>query len=205
MKYKDMIFFKDMDEFAYYVGKMSGGNLVNVVANKDFIVATMKKLMCVYEDIIIDYCDIDFDFDYGKEYMLGLSNDSDDEFKHLTIDKAYNDYHGKYFSSDGYFLFHEDTSSKAMTDIIVDGVGMVYDYDCFAIGEEDNEEKPICRKCEGGCSIDTDVCLDEKEDGIHGFQISKNTDDGYCSYSYYCSDAINKDDIDRLIDLIKLR
>lgn len=204
MKYKDMIFFKDIDEFVSYIGKMSDGNIVNVVANKDFIVATMKKLMCVYDDIIIDYCDIEFDFDYDKEYMLGLSNDEDDEFKHLTVEKAYNEYHDKYFSADGYFLFHEDTSSRAMTDIVVDGFGEVYDYDCFAIGEEENEDKPICRKCEGACSIDVDDCYDEDDD-IHGFEISKRTDNGYCSYSYYCTDAIDKDDIDTLIKLIKNR
>lgn len=62
--------------------------------------------------------------------------------------------------------------------------------------------EPACDECCGCCDCDCDgeeLYVDEFN-GMHGFEVHRSDDDGYCKYTFYSSD---KDLVTRLAEILK--
>ena len=75
------------------------------------------------------------------------------------------------------------------------------DKEVILFGESDDEYE-----CDGDCEYcdayddDTYLHLSEDEDGdVHGFTASKSDGDSYMSYSYYSSDELSHEDIQKML------
>lgn len=129
---------------------------VSVVIDKDSTIEIMKELLS-YEDVILDFCDIDT-FDYEREYLVSLVYDENiDNHWHVSIDQVYNYEKEQYFGIGGYVLFHEDVNSKALVDMQNNEYVPLSKYDWFVIGEsEDMEPDNGSENASGEKSDDSD-------------------------------------------------
>lgn len=188
-KGENMINFKDIDELLQYMfGKLDTSTLVSVVADKKLTVEIMKELL-IYDDVILDLCEID-NFEYDKEYLISLCNNDDPDFCHVCIEQMFNYETKKYRATDGYVLFYEDASSKAQIDVTENEFCDVCGYDWFKLGEDDNEYAK---------DLEIDYQTDEEND-THGFTVSKTDENSSFVYSFYSSEKLDKNDI---IDMIR--
>ena len=110
-------------------------NLVSVIANKEMIIEIMRELLD-YNNVILNSCDIDDDCDYGREYIVTLFDDIDSDNWYVNVEKCYLTDKNRYFSIDGYVLFHEDVNSKAMIDMQNSELMPLGNHDWFTVGEE---------------------------------------------------------------------
>ena len=113
-------------------------NLVSVVTDKEMSVEIMKELLN-YENVILNSCNIDFDEEYDREYIVSLLDDVDSDNWYVNVEKSYIPDNDKYVSTDGYVLFHEDVNSKAMVDMQNNEFMPLGDYNWFVVGEADGE------------------------------------------------------------------
>lgn len=135
---KDMINFKDVEGLVEHMyEKLDIENPSSVIAEKDLIIEIMMELLRDGE-AVLDMCDIDV-FEYDKPYLLTLYDDSDSDYWHFSIERAYNYEKKKYVGTNGYILFHEDVKGKALTDLKNNKYAEMSDYDIFAIGESEDE------------------------------------------------------------------
>ncbi len=127
--------FKNIEELvSYMVEELDDDNPVSVVAGKDLAVAIMQELLD-YDDVILSFADID-DYEYDKEYIVSLYNDTDTDYWHVSIETLYNYEKEMYFGTDGYILFHEGVNSKALVDMKKNENLELSGYDWFVIGED---------------------------------------------------------------------
>lgn len=117
-------------------------NLVSVVADKEMSVEIMKELLN-YENVILNRCNIDFDEEYDREYIVSLLDDVDSDNWYVNVEKSYIPDNDKYVSTDGYVLFHEDVNSKAMVDMQNNETIPLGDHDWFVVGETADETEHI--------------------------------------------------------------
>lgn len=138
-----MINFKNIEELVPFMFEKTDNdeNLASVIANKEIAIDVMKELLN-YENVILDCCEIDYDEDYNREYTVLLLDDTDSDKWYVSVEKCYNETEQRYFSTGGYVLFHEDTNSKAIIDMKSNDFMPLEEYDCFAIGEETDENTP---------------------------------------------------------------
>lgn len=107
--------FENIEELvAHMFEKSDDDELVSVVADKDLAVAIMKELLD-YDDVILNFANVDT-YDYDKEYLVSLYDDTDTDYWYVSIEQIYDDEKEIYFSNGGYVLFHEDVNSKALID-----------------------------------------------------------------------------------------
>jgi len=139
--------FKNIEELASYMfEKLNGDDPVSVVADKDLAVSIMQELLN-YENVILDICNID-SFEYDREYLVSLYDDTDTDYWYVSIEQIYNYEKEKYFGIDGYVLFHEDINSKALIDMQNNKNIELSGYDWFVIDEDgetdgtETDEKP---------------------------------------------------------------
>lgn len=130
-------------------------DVISVVADKDLVLEILQEML-TYEDVTVDYCNIDdFTYDNEKEYFISLHYDEDNEYWHICVEHAYNDDRDKYIGMGGYVLFHEDVNSKALIDIQNNEMSFLTGHDWFVIGEDDSFESDDVENEETG--------VDEKE------------------------------------------
>lgn len=115
-------------------------NLVSVITDKEMSVEIMKELLD-YENVILDSCNIDFDEEYDREYIVSLLYDVDSDNWYVNIDKSYLSDNDKYVFTGGYILFHEDVNSKAMVDMQNNKFMPLGDHDWFVIGETEADDE----------------------------------------------------------------
>lgn len=133
--------FNDIEHLVSYMFEKldNEDNLVSVIAGKEMIVAIMHELLN-YENVILNSCDIDDDYDYGREYIVTLFDDIDSDNWYVNVEKCYSADKNRYFSIDGYVLFHEDVNSKAMIDMQNSELAPLGEHDWFTIGEEEDSD-----------------------------------------------------------------
>lgn len=114
-------------------------NLVSVIANKKMVTNIMVELLN-YKNVILESCEIDYDEEYHREYIVSLFDDVESDNWHVNVEKCYLTQKDKYVSTDGYILFHEDVNSKAMVDMQNNEYMPLGEHDWFAIDEEESEK-----------------------------------------------------------------
>lgn len=150
-------------------------NLVSVIANKQMTTDIMVELLN-YKNVILESCEIDYEEEYDREYIVSLFNDVESDFWYVNVEKCYLIEKNKYVSTDGYVLFHEDVNSKAMIDMQNNEYIPLGDHDWFTIREEEeledtdeygsNEETDldnVSDEDDSGYSITVKVGLDTDE------------------------------------------
>lgn len=129
--------FENIEELVAHMFEKLDDDLVSVVADKDLAVAIMKELLD-YDNVILNFANVDT-YDYDKEYLVSLYDDTDTDYWYVSIEQIYNYEKEKYFGTEGYVLFHEDVNSKALVDMQNNKNIELSGYDWFTIGEEDIE------------------------------------------------------------------
>ena len=152
-------------------------NLVSVIANKKMVTDIMVELLN-YKNVILESCELDYDEEYDREYIVSLFNDVESDNWHINVEKCYLLEKQKYVATEGYVLFHEDVNSKALIDMQNNECMPLGDYDWFTIGNEElegineddndvetnlNETDPEDELDDSGYSITVKVGLDTDE------------------------------------------
>lgn len=157
-------------------------NLVSVIANKQMIIDIMVELLN-YKNVIFESCELDYDEEYDREYIVSLFDDVESDNWHINVEKCYLPEKQKYVATDGYVLFHEDVNSKAMVDMQNNEYIPLGEHDWFAIGEEKSENTD-----EGG--LDEEVSLDNAD------PEDKSKDSGY---SFTVKVGLDTDEAEKII------
>lgn len=157
-------------------------NLVSVIANKKMVTDIMVELLN-YKNVILESCELDYDEEYDREYIVSLFDDVESDNWHVNVEKCYLTQKDKYVSTDGYILFHEDVNSKAMVDMQNNEYMPLGEHDWFAIGEEKSENTD-----EGG--LDEEVSLDNAD------PEDKSKDSGY---SFTVKVGLDTDEAEKII------
>lgn len=110
-------------------------NLVSIIANKHMTTNIMAELLN-YKNVFLDSCEISYEDEYDKEYIVSLFDDVESENWYVNVEKCYLPEKDKYISTEGYVLFHEDVNSKALIDMQNNEYMPLGDHDWFTIGEE---------------------------------------------------------------------
>lgn len=110
-------------------------NLVSVIANKQMIIDIMVELLN-YKNVILESCELDYDEEYDREYIVSLFDDVESDNWHINVEKCYLPEKQKYVATEGYVLFHEDVNSKAMVDMQNNEYMPLGEHDWFTIGNE---------------------------------------------------------------------
>ena len=113
-------------------------NLVSIIANKHMTTNIMVELLN-YKNVFLDSCEIDYEAEYDKEYIVSLFDDVESENWHVNVEKCYLPEKEKYVATEGYVLFHEDVNSKALIDMQNNEYMPLGDHNWFTIGEEESE------------------------------------------------------------------
>ena len=114
-------------------------NLVSVIANKKMVTDIMVELLN-YKNVILESCELDYDEEYDREYIVSLFDDVESDNWHVNVEKCYLAQKDKYVSTDGYILFHEDVNSKEMVDMQNNEYMPLGEHDWFTIGNEELED-----------------------------------------------------------------
>ncbi|MBD5534517.1 MAG: hypothetical protein HDQ99_02435 [Lachnospiraceae bacterium] len=145
-------------------------NLVSVVANKDITVEIMKELLA-YDNVILDLCNVN-SFEYDREYLLSLHDETDTDHWHVSVEQIYNYDKEMYLGTSGYVLFHEDVNSKAMLDMQNNEFMPLGEHDWFIFWETAAEDDYEDDNTE---DTDPDVETDDK-DVDSGYSVTVKVD-----------------------------
>lgn len=163
-----MFYFENFEDLTEYMFEKTDNddNLVSVISDKETTIEIMRELLN-YENVIIDSCELINDDDYDREYFVSLCDDEDSEYWYVNVKKAYCEENGKYLSTDGFVLFHEDTNSKAIIDMQNNEFIPLGEYDWFTISEDIEE--------------DDDLTEEKSSYTVNGKIVDKKTFDNYVS------------------------
>ena len=192
--------FKNIEDLVIYMlKKLDGDDPVSIVAYKDLAVSVMKRLLD-YDNVVLDICDID-SFEYDREYIVSLHDETDTNYWHVSVEQIYSYKKEKYFATDGYVLFHEDTNSRALVDMQSNKYTELSGYDWFIIGEPENElEGEPCK-----CNVENKLsegCVEyykDKDDAMHGFTAHRSDGNVFQSYSLYTTNKLSRTDIQEFL------
>lgn len=160
---------------------------VGIVVNKEIAEYILDEIIqldetSVKEIDLVDYMNI-------NEYLLSVDDDG------YIICVPIEDY----VVLDKTDIVYIDMDGDVKQDIIDYCVNE--DKEIILFGQKDDECSCDCENC--SCMSDTSdtyVHLSDGDDGnTHGFTASKSDGDSYMSYSYYSSDELSQDDIERIL------
>lgn len=149
-------------------------NLVSVIANKKMVTDIMVELLN-YKNVILESCELDYDEEYDREYIVSLFNDVKSDNWHVNVEKCYLAQKNKYVSTDGYILFHEDVNSKVMVDMQNNEYMPLGEHDWFAIGNEESENTDEGGLDEEG-NLDNADPEDKSKDSEYSVTVKVNLD-----------------------------
>ena len=143
-------------------------NLVSVITNKSMTTDIMVELLN-YKNVILNSCDIDYEEEYDREYIVSLFDDVESDNWYVNVEKSYLPEKEKYVATEGYVLFHEDVNSKAMVDMPNTKIFPLDDHDWFTVGETEFDDAD-----EDGNNkdIDLDDVSDKDESTDSGYSIT---------------------------------
>ena len=161
-----MLNFENIEDLASYMfdNLDNEEHLITVIANKQMTTDIMVELLN-YKNVILESCEIDYEEEYDREYIVSLFDDTESDNWYVNVEKCYLSEKGKYVSTEGYVLFHEDVNSKAMVDMQNNEYVSLCEHDWFTIGEEELEDVE-----EDNCDEGTDLDVDSDDE---------STDSGY--------------------------
>lgn len=167
----------------------SSENFAEIVANYDEAKTIIAELIYYgYELYSIELIDPSFD-SYNGEFSICVIDGK------IFCEKIRKD-NGEYRSSSASIVYFIDDVNQKSVKAYKEAV---FKY-IVEIDDKNDEDYP---ECDGNCdecelndeitlsSGDSDVKIDEDEDGIHGFTVSKSDGDSCSSYSFYSSDSID--------------
>ena len=161
-------------------------NSIAICAKYDEAKEIIAKLVCSgYGIASIDRFDSEEYGRYYDEYVISLLEDQ------IWCEPAKRN--GKYIfvEADVVYIF-DDCNSKIIPKIEADDVYEV------EIGNEYDDCDGDCENCD--CHDETYLHTSEDEDGnTHGFTASRSDGDSYMSYSYYSSDELSHEDIQKML------
>ena len=143
-------------------------NLVSVIANKKMVTDIMVELLN-YKNVILESCELDYDEEYDREYIVSLFDDVESDNRHINVEKCYLPEKQKYVATEGYVLFHEDVNSKALIDMQNNECMPLGDHDWFTIG---NEELECINEDDNDVEINLDETDPEDELDDSGYSIT---------------------------------
>lgn len=156
---------------------------VGVVVNKELAEYILDNLIrldetSVKEIDLVDYMNI-------GEYLVSV-----DDGGVITVLPIEN--FGVLDKTDIFYIDMDGDVSQAIIDYCVNE-----DKEVMLFGQEDDCDGN-CENC--NCHDDTYLHTSEDEDGnTHGFTASKSDSDSYVSYSYYSSDELSHEDIQKML------
>lgn len=133
-------------------------SLVSVIANKQMSTDIMVELLN-YKNVILESCEIDYEEEYDREYIISLFDDVESENWYVNVEKSYLIKKNKYVSTDGYILFHEDVNSKALIDMQNNEYMTLGNHDWFTVDEDEFEDTD-----ENSKDVDDDSDEDDTND-----------------------------------------
>ena len=161
-------------------------NSIAICAKYDEAKEIIAKLVCSgYGIASIDRFDSEEYGRYYDEYVISLLEDQ------IWCEPAKRN--GKYIfvEADVVYIF-DNCNSKIIPKI---EAGEVYEVE---IGNEYDDCDDDCENCD--CHDEVYLHTSEDEDGnTHGFTASKSDGDSYISYSYYSSDELSHEDIQKML------
>ena len=165
-----MLNFENIEDLVSHMFANLGNenNLVSVIANKQMITDIMVELLN-YKNVILNSCDIDYEEEYDREYIVSLFDDAESDNWYVNVGKSYLPEKEKYVATEGYVLFHEDVNSKAMVDMQNSKIFLLDDHDWFTVGETEFDDAD-----EDGNNkdIDLDDVSDKDESTDSGYSIT---------------------------------
>lgn len=187
-KYEDiqMIDLEDKvdDIIEIYINRLyNTDKTVGVVVNKELAEYILDNLIrldetSVKEIDLVDYMNI-------GEYLVSV-----DDGGVITVLPIEN--FGVLDKTDIFYIDMDGDVSQAIIDYCVNE-----DKEVILFGQEDDCDGN-CENC--NCHDDTYLHTSEDEDGnTHGFTASKSDSDSYVSYSYYSSDELSHEDIQKML------
>ena len=156
---------------------------VALIANKKLIEYAMDKLL---NDDCITVKRVDLELDSeDAEYMILVNGDG------YMVVQPIEYYDNKYFKAIEYAFVDMDgiICQTTIDNLLERNIPIVL------FGDEDGYECE-CGVCKTKCN---EMNIDEDS---HGFSISKSDDNGYTSYSFYSSEKIDKNDIEKILKII---
>lgn len=160
-------------------------NDVTIVAKYEEMKEIFSELIrCGYECTSVDaFHPPDFD-GYNDEYLLLVYNNE------LWLALARDDAGTYYDNSDASKVFILDNcSSKVISTVDPDNA---FEVNIEELEEDDNES--MCCDCYKKCKPIAEILKDE-DDNVRGVTITKYTDNGYSSYSYYNSNGLSDNEL----------
>lgn len=170
-----------------YINKLyNTSKTVGVIVNKELAEYITDELLTldetsVMEIDLIDYMDVD-------QYLVSVDNDG-----YITVVPIED-----FIVLDKTDIFYIDMDGDIEQDIIDYCVNE--DKEVILFGQDDVDDE-----CDGdckNCSVHDETYLhtSEDEDGnIHGFTTSRSDGDSYMSYSFYSSDELSHEDIQKML------
>lgn len=167
-----MLNFDDIEHLISYMfdNLDNEDNLVSVIANKEMIIEIMNELL-EYENVVLESCEIDYDEEYDKEYIVSLFDDVESDKWYVNVEKSYLSNSNKYVATGGYVLFHEDVNSKVMINMQNNELSPLGDHDWFVVSEDIEEDN-----LDEDNASDTNLSTKVKEVYIvNGKEVDKET------------------------------
>lgn len=156
---------------------------IGVIVNKEIAEYIMEELLALDETSIkeidlVDYMNID-------EYLVSV-----DDNGVITV-VPIEDF-GVLDKTDIFYIDMDGDIEQNIIDYCVNG-----DKEVILFGQEDDCDGN-CKNC--NCHDETYLRTSEDEDGnTHGFTASRSDGDSYMSYSYYSSDELSHEDIQKML------
>lgn len=156
---------------------------VGIVVNKEIAEYILDELVKIDETSIkevdlVDYMEVD-------EYLVSVDDDG-----YITCVPIED-----YVVLDKTDIFYIDMDGDILQDVIDYCVNE--DKEVILFGQEDDCDGD-CENC--NCHDETYLHTSEDEDGnTHGFTASRSDGDSYMSYSYYSSDELSHEDIQKML------
>ena len=170
-----------------YIDRLfSSDKTVGIIANKELVEYILDYLVrfdetSVKEIDLVDYMNI-------NEYVLSVDDDG-----YITCVPIED-----YVVLDKTDIVYIDMDGDILQDIIDYCINE--DKEVVLFGQKDDECDGDCENCSCISSDESYVHLSDDNDGnTHGFTISKSDGDSYVSYSYYTSEDLSHDDIQKML------
>ena len=95
-----MLNFENIEDFVshMFANLDNENNLVSVIANKHLATGIMVELLS-YKNVFLDSCEIDYEEEYDKEYIVSLFDDAESDNWYVNVEKCYLPEKEKYYAA----------------------------------------------------------------------------------------------------------
>ena len=185
-----MLYFENYEELAINIAdkydevkNSEDLNSIDIVAKYEGAKEIIRELIAIgYGIAFINISDSEWD-GYEDEFIISLYDNE------IWCEKAKRD--GRYITSEAKVVYLFGNCNSKIVPLI--NSDEIYEIE---VGNDDCD----CENCNCMNSDNSYVHLSDDNDGnTHGFTASKSDGDSYVSYSYYTSDNLSQDDIQKML------